>query len=51
MLEHEAVSGGIIGLAVTAGAGLLESVNEAALAYELGVQGLPFDREVLFPIL
>ena len=55
MLEHEAVSGGIIGSAVTVhrelGPGFLESVYEAALAYELGVQGIPFDRQVLFPIL
>ena len=55
MLEHEALSGGIIGSAVTVhgelGPGFLESVYEAALAYELGVQGIPFDRQVLFPIL
>ena len=55
MLEHEAMSGAIIGSAVTVhrelGPGFLESVYEAALAYELGVQGTPFDRQVLFPIL
>ena len=56
MREHEALSGAINGSAVTVhrglGPGFLESVyEEAALAYELGVHGIPFDRHVLFPFL
>ena len=55
MLEHRALTARIIGAAVTVhrelGPGFLESVYESALALELRVQGIPFARQVSFPIL
>ena len=44
----------IIGLAIkvhrTLGPGLLESVYQAALAYELGKAGIPFEKEKALPV-
>ena len=55
VLEHNALTGRIIGAAVTVhrelGPGFLESVYESALAVELRLQDIPFARQVSFPIL
>lgn len=44
----------VIGLCIeihrTLGPGLLESAHEAALAYELSVAGIPFQRQVDLPL-
>ena len=54
MLDHNALTGQIIGAAVTVhrelGPGFLESVYESALASELGLQGIPFARQVSFRV-
>ena len=54
MLKHRALTGRIIGAAVTVhrelGPGFLEAVYESALALELGVQSIPFARQLSIPI-
>ena len=54
-LEHEDLTGKIIGAAIEVhkapGPGYLESIYENALAIELRVQGVPFQRQMAMPVL
>jgi len=55
MLLAEDLSERVIGLAITVhrhtGRGLLESVYEQCLCYELTQAGLPFERQVAVPVI
>ncbi len=55
MLEHEEITGRIIGAAIEVhkalGPGYLESVYENALVAEFRAQDIPFQRQVSVPIL
>jgi GxxExxY protein len=52
--EHDAETYAIIGCAMTVhaslGPGFLEAVYQEALAMELALEGVPFEREVQLPI-
>lgn len=54
MLEHEALTGSIIGAAMEVhkqlGPGLLESVYETCLCRELELRNIPFRRQAAVPI-
>jgi GxxExxY protein len=54
-LEHEALTEKIIGAAIEVhrglGPGFLESIYESALALELRTREIPFQRQLLIPIL
>ena len=54
-LEHEELTGRIIGAAIEVhkalGPGYLESIYENALALELRIDDLPFQRQVTVPVL
>lgn len=54
-VEHDPVSNKVLGLAIEVhkhlGPGLLESVYEECLAFELRQQGIDFQRQVALPIL
>jgi GxxExxY protein len=53
-MELNILSSRIIGAAIevhkTLGPGLLESTYEECLSYELGLQGIKYDRQVNFPV-
>ena len=53
-MERDSISGAVIGAAIEVhralGPGLLESVYEEALAYELGLRGLRVERQVPIPV-
>jgi len=55
MLEHEALTGAIIGSAIevhrSLGPGFLEALYEEALTLELGDRGIPFERQLPVPVL
>jgi len=55
MLLAEDLSERVIGLAITVhrhtGRGLLESVYEQCLCYEMTQAGLPFERQVAVPVI
>jgi GxxExxY protein len=55
MLHEEELTGRIIGAAIEVhrelGPGLLESVYEECLCYELGVLKVPFARQVVMPLV
>jgi len=52
--ESTVVTRAIVGAAIevhrTLGPGLLESAYEAALCHELGLRGVPFERQVQIPL-
>jgi GxxExxY protein len=54
MDHNQSVSERVIGAAIevhrTLGAGLLESAYQTALCVELGYQGIPFERERVYPL-
>lgn len=54
-LKADELSRNIIGAAIevhkTLGPGLLESVYEECLCYELTLRGIPFERQVMLPIM
>ncbi len=54
-LVHGDVTGAIIGAAIEVhrelGPGFIESIYEAALAVELRVRGIPFQRQLSVPVL
>ena len=55
MLKYRELTGRIIGLAIevhrTVGPGLLESVYSECLADELAQAGIPFQREIMVPVV
>jgi GxxExxY protein len=55
MLTHQALTERVIGLAIDVhrelGPGLLESVYETCLAFELKQAGIPFRRQVSMPVM
>ena len=55
MLTHEELTEQVIGLAINVhrklGPGLLESVYETCLAFELKLAGVPFRRQVSMPVV
>jgi PD-(D/E)XK nuclease superfamily len=55
MLTHQALTERVIGLAIYVhrelGPGLLESVYETCLAFELKQAGIPFRRQVSMPVM
>ena len=55
MLKHRDLTGRIIGLVIevhrTIGPGLLEAVYSECLADELGQAGIPFQREIIVPVV
>lgn len=55
MLVAERLTDRVIGLAITvhrhSGRGLLESVYEQCLCYELNQAGIPFQRQVSIPVV
>lgn len=55
MLEHRALTERLIGLAIdvhrTVGPGLLESVYQECLCLELEEAGIPFQSEVMVPVV
>ncbi|MBI4563587.1 MAG: GxxExxY protein [Planctomycetes bacterium] len=55
MLIHEKITEAIIGAAIevhkTIGPGLLESIYEECLCYELSLRNIPFRRQVDIPLI
>lgn len=53
--QEDPLSKRVIGCAIAVhrelGPGLLESAYEECLCYELGARGIPFERQVLLPVV
>jgi GxxExxY protein len=54
-MERDPLTGGVIGAAIEVhrvlGPGLLESVYQKCLCYELGLRGIPFEPQVHLPVV